>query len=200
MSLPLVSNFTFLENEVYSNGEESTNKKYFILKIITHIPGIRYRDLLRVTKFNNGTLSYHLLTLEKRSMIKTLRSKGGHITRYYPYLFPIDEAHTLGYLRIKTTRQILMLLYSKGRISFSEIVAHLNKAPSTTSWNLKRLVEADIITKRKNSESSEYLLKNPRLVEKLVNHDRVAIFLDASADNYISLIEACNKQQIEKWI
>lgn len=123
-------------------------------------------------------------------MIKTLKSKGGHITRYCTYLFPLEEAHTLGYLRIKTTRQILMLLYSKGRISFSEIVAHLNKAPSTTSWNLKRLIEADIITKKKNSESSEFLLRNPGLVEKLVKHDSVTIFLNTSVDNYISLIES----------
>jgi len=119
MSLPLVSSSTFLKSDVYSNAEETTNKRYFILKIVTHIPGIRYRDLLRVTKFTNGTLSYHLLTLVKKSMIKTLKSKGGHITRYCTFLFPLEEAHTLGYLRIKTTRQILMLVYSKGRISFS---------------------------------------------------------------------------------
>jgi len=190
MRLPLVYTSAFLKSDVYSKAQETTNNKYLILQIVTHNPGIRYRDLLRVTKFTNGTLSYHLLTLEKRSMIKTLRLTGGHITRFYPYLFPIEEANTLGYLKIKTTRQILLLLYNKGRISFSEIVTHLNKAPSTTSWNLKRLIEADLITKKKNSESCEFLLRNPGLVEKLVKHDGVTIVLDTSVDNFVYLIES----------
>jgi hypothetical protein len=48
-----------------------------------------------------GTLSYHLLTLEKNLMIKVLRSEKGNITRYYPFLTPVEEAVMLGYLRIK---------------------------------------------------------------------------------------------------
>jgi predicted transcriptional regulator len=168
---------------------EKISKRYLILKIVTFVPGIRYRDLLRITKFNNGTLSYHLLTLEKKLMIKILRSEGGHITRYYPYPFPVEEADTLGYLKIKTTRQILLLLSTRGKTSFSEIVAHINKAPSTTSWNLKRLIEAKIITKKKNRESSEFSLRNPKLVEKLVNHNNSNTFLDATIDNYTSIID-----------
>ena len=134
-----------------------------------------------------GTLSYHLLTLEKNLMIKVLRSEKGNITRYYPFLTPVEEAVMLGYLRIKTLRQVLILLHTKRRASFSEITLHINKAPSTTSWNLKRLLESDIVLKKKRDELFEFSL-NPKLVEKIL--DRAAnTLLDRSVDNYISLID-----------
>ena len=173
--------------ELKVNKDKKIGKRHLIFNIISHIPGIRYRELLRITKFNNGTLSYHLLTLEKNLMIKVLRPEKGNITRYYPYLTPVEEALTLGYLRIKTSRQILMLLYSKRKTSFSYIVNHIKKAPSTTSWNLKRLLESDIVVKKKRNESFELSLKNPKLVEKLVNKPSDTL-LDRSVDNYISLI------------
>ena len=134
-----------------------------------------------------GTLSYHLLTLEKNLMIKVLRSEKGNITRYYPFLTPVEEAVMLGYLRIKTLRQVLILLHTKRRASFSEITLHINKAPSTTSWNLKRLLESNIVLKKKRDELFEFSL-NPKLVEKIL--DRAAnTLLDRSVDNYISLID-----------
>lgn len=174
--------------ELNANNNRKVDNRYVILNIISHIPGIRYRELLRLTKFKNGTLSHHLLTLEKNLMIKVLRPEKGNITRYYPYLTPVDEALIVGYLRIKTSRQILMLLHSKRKALFSEIALYINKAPSTTSWNLKRLLESNIVVKKKNNESWIYSLKNPKLVEKIVNKPNHTI-LDRSIDNYISLID-----------
>ena len=121
-------------------------------------------------------------------MIKVLRSEKGNITRYYPFLTPVEEAVMLGYLRIKTLRQILILLHTKRRTSFSEITLHINKAPSTTSWNLKRLLESNIVLKKKRDELFEFSLKNPKLVEKLL-YRAADTLLDRSVDNYISLID-----------
>ena len=174
--------------ELKVDKSKRIGNRHLIFNIISHIPGIRYRELIRLTKFNNGTLSYHLLTLEKHLIIKVLRPEKGNITRYYPYLTPIDEALVVGYLRIKTSRQILMLLQSKRKASFSEIVLHIKKAPSTTSWNLKRLLESNIVLKKKNNESWIYSLRNPKLIEKLVNKTSDTL-LDRSVDNYISLID-----------
>ncbi|HKR74227.1 MAG TPA: winged helix-turn-helix transcriptional regulator, partial [Candidatus Nitrosocosmicus sp.] len=55
----------YKDSEISANG----NNRGTILKIINSFPGIRYRDILRLTKLNNGTLSHHLSTLEKRSII-----------------------------------------------------------------------------------------------------------------------------------
>ena len=65
---------------------------------------------------------------------------------------------------------------------------HLSKAPSTTSWNLKRLIDSEVIVRKRGIEYSEYYLKNPIYVERLIKKSNTTI-LDRSIDNYISLIE-----------
>ncbi len=168
--------------------DEKTDKKHQLLKIISLIPGIRYRDLIRITKLTNGTLSYHLSALERHAMIKVLRSENSNITRYYPLSTSTEDIVTLGHLKIKTSRQILMFLHAKKKCTFGEIVSHIGKAPSTTSWNLKRLDEANIIRRRKTNEGSEFLLRNPKLIEKLIQKTNNSL-LDRAVDNYTSLID-----------
>jgi predicted transcriptional regulator len=168
--------------------KEKNDRKKLLLKIINFSPGIRYRELLRLTRLNNGTLSHHLAILEKCSTIKVIRSKNSNITRYYPASTPTEETIILGYLKLKTTKEIITKLLEQKCCTFNELVAHINKAPSTTSWNLKRLLDAEVIIRRRGVEFSEYSLKNPLHVENLLKKTNVTL-LDRSIDNYTSLIE-----------
>jgi predicted transcriptional regulator len=165
----------------------SNEKRMTILKIITSFPGIRYRDLLRTSKLNNGTLSHHLTTLEKNYSIKVSRSDNSNITRYYPASISAEETIIRGYLKIKTSNQIIKLLLEKS-CTFNEIVSYIDKAPSTTSWNLKRLLDADILKRGKRDDVTIYSLKNPQSIEKLIDTTNNTL-LDKSTDNYTSLIE-----------
>jgi predicted transcriptional regulator len=173
---------------VRKSEKEKNDRKKLLLKIINFSPGIRYRELLRITSLNNGTLSHHLATLEKCSTIKIIRSQNSNITRYYPASISNEEAIILGYLKIKTTKEIIIKLLERKCCTFNELVSHINKAPSTTSWNLKRLLDSEVIIRRRGIELSEYLLKNPIEVEKLLKKTKVTL-LDRSVDNYGSLIE-----------
>jgi predicted transcriptional regulator len=168
--------------------KDNSDKKMLLLKIIDLLPGIRYRELLRLTNLNNGTLSHHLSSLEKGSTIKVMRPENSNITRYYPASTPTEETIILGYLKIKTTKEIIIKLLERKCCTFNELVSHVNKAPSTTSWNLKRLLDSEVIIRRRGIELSEYLLKNPIEVEELLKKTNVTL-LDRSVDNYGSLIE-----------
>ncbi|MGN6623547.1 MAG: winged helix-turn-helix transcriptional regulator [Candidatus Nitrosocosmicus sp.] len=176
-----ISDIDKLENK-------KSDKKKLILKIIDLSPGIRYRELLRLTNLNNGTLSHHISILEKRSNIKVSRTENSNITRYYPVSFPNEETIILGFLKIKTTKEIITKLLEKKSCTFNELVDHINKAPSTTSWNLKRLLDSDVVKRKRGIESSEYSLKNPDEVEKLLKKINVSL-LDNSANTYTSLID-----------
>jgi predicted transcriptional regulator len=176
-----ISDIDKLENK-------KSDKKKLILKIIDLSPGIRYRELLRLTNLNNGTLSHHISILEKRSNIKVSRTENSNITRYYPASFPNEETIILGFLKIKTTKEIITKLLEKKSCTFNELVDHINKAPSTTSWNLKRLLDSDVVKRKRGIESSEYSLKNSNQVETLLKKVNVNL-LDSSADTYTSLID-----------
>jgi predicted transcriptional regulator len=168
--------------------KDKVDKKKLLLKIIDLSPGIRYRELLRITSLNNGTLSHHLSTLEKSSIIKVLRSENSNITRYYPSSTPNEETIILGFLKIKTTKELMVKLLEKRSCTFNELVLHINKAPSTTSWNIKRLMDSNVIIRKRGTEYSEYSLKNPKKVEELFQKTNTSL-LDRSIDNYTSLIE-----------
>ena len=167
---------------------EKSDKKGLILKIIDQLPGIRYRELMRITKLNNGTLSHHLSSLEKHSNIKVSRKENSKITRYYPASTPNEETLVLGFLKMNTTKEIITKLLEEKTCTFNELVDHIDRAPSTTSWNLKKLLDSDIIIRKRGSESSEYFLKNPNEIRKLLTKVDINL-IDKSADNYTSLIK-----------
>ena len=171
-----------------TKDKDKVDKRKLLLKIIDLSPGIRYRELLRITNLNNGTLSHHLSTLEKSSIIKVLRSENSNITRYYPSSVPNEETIILGFLKIKTTKELIVKLLEKKSCTFNELVLHVNKAPSTTSWNIKRLLDSNVITRKRGTYCSEYSLKNPKKIEELFQKVNISL-LDRSVDNYSSLIE-----------
>jgi predicted transcriptional regulator len=162
-------------------------------KLVRHInenPGIRYRELLRLTCIANGVLAYHLAVLEKSHQIKVDRSKKSKITRYYPINISTEESEILGYIRSNGVRQIILFILEHDLCTFDEIVEHTKKAASTISWHLKRLKDAGIISIHYGH--SEY----PQLY-KLTNRDIVAeivykykeTFVDKVVKNYTEMIE-----------
>ena len=91
--------------------ESGENNKLKLIEIIDSFPGIRYNDLVRLTGFNNGTLSYHLAILEKYSVIRKLRlDNSSNMTRYYLTSVSSEETIIVEYLKIKSTNQIIKLL------------------------------------------------------------------------------------------
>ncbi len=186
-----IDNATIYSN--LNNLESSQETRSKILNIIYSFPGIRYRDILRMTNLNNGTLSHHLTKLEKRSYIQISRLENSNITRYYPSSTPLEETIILNYLKIKTTRQIVFMLYEKNNgVTFNEIVTYINKAPSTTSWHIKRLMDSEIVIKKKGlgigDVLSKYYLDKREIVKKL-NQESNKTVVDRSIDNYVSLID-----------
>ena len=58
--------------EATTTGTTTTtaDTKVLLLEHIEKTPGIRYRELLRLTGLINGVLSYHLAVLERSKTIK----------------------------------------------------------------------------------------------------------------------------------
>jgi predicted transcriptional regulator len=137
-----------------------------ILKHIAKTPGVRYRELLRLTGLANGVLSYHLKILGESRSIKVNR-EGIKMTRYYPKNIKTKEFHVIAYTRNSTARQIIQLLLKQGHSTFKDIVKHTNKVPSTISWHLKRLENGKIISVS-HKKLHVYRIKNKEKVGEIV--------------------------------
>jgi predicted transcriptional regulator len=81
-------------------------------KIFAHIkqhPGIRYRQLLRLTGLANGVMSFHLKKLNKSKLTKA-KKLGYNIIRYYPITVKTTETDILDHLLNSARRKIIFLL------------------------------------------------------------------------------------------
>src|SRR5215467_9675699 len=167
---------------------ELEDPKDVLLRHIINMPGIRYRELLRFTGLSNGALAYHLSRLEKSSQIRVDRQKEKRTTRYYSINIPTQESDILRQLRNEVSRQIIKLILEHDLCTFNEIVEHLNKASSTTSWHLKRLKDAGIISVKHVDGCHLYQIMNPELVSDIL-HKYKESFIDAVINNYTHIVE-----------
>jgi predicted transcriptional regulator len=162
--------------------------KDVLLRHINNMPGIRYRQLLRLTGLSNGALAHHLKGLEKSSRIRVDRQKENKTTRYYSINIPTQESEILRQLRNDVSRQIIKLILEHDLCTFNEIVEHLKKASSTTSWHLKRLKEAGIISDRHVDGYHLYQIMNPELVSDVLYKYKES-FIDTVVNNYAHMVE-----------
>lgn len=156
-----------------------------LLKYIDEIPGIRYRELLRLTGVSNGVLTYHLESLERSTVIKVDRRS--RMTRYYPTSIPAEEFSVIRCMRHRTTRQIITFMLEHDLCTFNEIVEYTKKSPSTVSWNLKKLRDAGLITIQ-YGEYQLYRLADGRTIRDILSKYRES-FVDKAVENYIEMAD-----------
>jgi predicted transcriptional regulator len=166
--------------------EEEENVKVLLVKHIEQTPGIRYRELLRLTGLVNGVLTHHLAALEKANIIKVYRES--RLTRYYPVGVSDKESAILKFVRHEPTREILLFILENEMCTFNEIVDHTGKAPSTVSSHLKRLREADIVSVRYGEHYQLYCIVEGDLVAEVFSKYTVN-FVDKLVDSYSEMLE-----------
>ena len=173
-----------------------------LLLCIDENPGIRYRELLRLIKFPNGVLSYHIDKLEKMDLVNVERKS--RMTRFFPRNISNEIMGILGNLRSQTSYEIIKLLYEKGPISQQEIIKYTRKAASTISWQMKKLVADNIICiKDKDFSYDEnkdfgckiqfkkvklYDLLNRNLVNDLIYNTNK--YIDSVVNNYSEIVDS----------
>ena len=159
--------------------------KTMLLRSIEENPGIRYRELLRMTGLANGVLTYHLAAFEKTDVVKVDRQ--ARITRYYPASVSDNESAILKFVRHDPVRQIVLYILDHDLCTFNEIVSYTRKAPSTVSSHLKRLKEAGIVSIRYGEYQLYRLAEKDRVAEVLSKYR--ASFADKIVDNYAEMVE-----------
>jgi predicted transcriptional regulator len=169
----------------YEKKNNSIREKIF--QFIDESPGIRYRELLRITGLTNGVLSYHLNLLNNSGKVKINRVND-RVTRYFSHNVPIDEFNLIGLFRQPTTRKIITYILESETCGFNDIVVHTNKVPSTISWHLSKLTDANIIKVRKQNEFKYYEIGINKLKLQELLSKYKSSFTEKIVDNYVDMI------------
>jgi predicted transcriptional regulator len=171
---------------IISYHEELNEIQVKLMQYIDKNPGIRYRELLRLTSLANGVLTYHLKLLERSSLINVDRKKI-RTTRYYTVNISREESDLIGYFRNDIVKQIIVFILEHELCTFDEIVERIKKSPSTMSWHLKRLKDAGIISVY-YGKYQLYKVTNREIVAEVLYKYKES-FAARIIDNYTEMID-----------
>ncbi|KAF6248017.1 hypothetical protein C6990_00820 [Nitrosopumilus sp. b3] len=136
-----------------------------ILEIIQKNPAISYRDIQKISGYPFGTLSNSLSNLEKDSKITVKRFT--RRTHYFPSHIPSAEYPVLINLRKETAKKIIIFLAENKKGTYADFRKCTNRAPSTISITLTKLIEEKII-KRISDFTPYFILEEPQFVQNIL--------------------------------
>lgn len=163
-----------------------------LIRYVNEQPGIRYRELLRLSGLSNGVLSYHITNLEKSRQIIADRNNNNKITRYYSNNIPIEETSIIGHIRNNAERQIILFILEHDSCTCNEIIEYTKKAPSTVSWHLKRLKDGGMVSVLYNTGRCQQRLYKVRDFESITNvlsKYKESFASDTIVNNYTGIME-----------
>jgi predicted transcriptional regulator len=160
-----------------------------LIRYINEQPGIRYRELLRLSGLSNGVLTYHITNLEKSRQIIVDRNNKTKTTRYYSNYIPAEETDIIGCIRNNSARQIILFILDHDSCTFNEIIEYTKKAPSTISWHLKRLKAAGVISILYTGHCQHiYKVRDFESVTNVLSKYKES-FTDKIVNNYTEIME-----------
>jgi predicted transcriptional regulator len=185
-------------NNIKNNSNRLTSGQYLvpgsggiqrdIYYYICKNPGIRYRELIRLSGITNGVLSYHLGKLEKTGEIRVERQSNNRVSRYFIANIPKEDSDVIGWFRSKVTRSIVFFVLKNEFCTFNEIVDQVGKAPSTISWHVKRLREAGILSTNNGNDRLLYNIIDKVMINRILVEYKET-FTDRIIENYTDIID-----------
>jgi predicted transcriptional regulator len=144
----------------------SNNRNSQLLEIIEKNPGIRFRELMRVSGIKNGSLSHYVNNLEKTGIIQVQREP--RKTRFFPLHITNEESKIIKALRRNTPREIIEALLINEELTFGEIVRFSSKSAGTISLYVSQLVSDQVIELRLNQRKKTYKIKNRKAIDSII--------------------------------
>ena len=114
-------------------------------------PGLHFNELARQLDLAPGQLQYHVRKLTGEDRVVADHRYGR--THYYPPEFDEWERGALALVRRETARDVLLSLLERGPTVPATVADDLAIARSTLEWHLDRLVEQELVEKRRDSRN-----------------------------------------------
>lgn len=164
---------------------ELETRRRIYAHIVDH-PGGYLREIQRALDMPMGALEYHLLQLERAGLVTVLHEEN---KRFFPAQMDAADKRDLSLLRQDALRRLCTLLLEMDEASHKDLLARTDLAPSTLSFYAAKLIDAGILTKRREGRESRYSLRDPARVHGLLVRYRSS-FLDRVLDGFLASFDA----------
>ncbi len=167
--------------------------------IRTHVyrrPGIHFNRLVRESGYAPGQVQYHLRRLGDTDDVVDGQFYGR--THYYPPEYDDWERGALALLRRETAREITLYVLEEGPARPGEVADALGIARSTLSWQAARLVECEVIEKRRDEHARMQLAPaHPERTGALLSRTAPS-FPDRLVDRFVALVDGVLDGPVER--
>jgi predicted GH43/DUF377 family glycosyl hydrolase/DNA-binding MarR family transcriptional regulator len=123
-----------------------------IYQYIISNPGDNFNHIRNELDLNNGTLIYHLQTLEKEKYIKSMRD--GIYKRFYPVNVKVQRVNGFGVQSVQG-RMILHMMCNPG-LTQKEISSAMKVSQQVVSYHLKLMAETGHVRTKKQGKTNRY--------------------------------------------
>jgi len=131
---------------------DNTNRQE-LYRLVERCPGTTFSELMKETGLKNGALAYHLTTLERFGILKSIRD--GKYRRFYPRGYKIEKTNTLRVRIVETVR-----LHPE--ISQKDIAAILDASRQTVNYQVKKLASEKVIRVKRVGRETRCLFNGGR--------------------------------------
>lgn len=118
---------------------------------VANNPGVHFNKLVRALNLAPGQVQYHVRRLLSDDTVVREQLYGQ--THYYPPKYDSWERRAIALLHRETARDILIHLMMNGPARPGDTADSLDIARSTLEWHLTRLVEQDLVRKRRDERN-----------------------------------------------
>lgn len=150
-----------------------------IYEFIKKNPGLHFRELQRRLKVPLASLEYHLDYMVRKKVL--LRESEGHYTRYYAEHLDDEDKKILRSLRQRRLREVVLIILSKEKVKYCDILEDLKIPSSTLSFYLKYLCDRNVVSRRKVGYENFYFIKERDRVTKVLTAYKSS-FMDRLVD------------------
>jgi DNA-binding transcriptional ArsR family regulator len=141
--------------------ESLDERKTMLMDNIANLPGIRYRELLKLSGFSNGVLFYHLTGLEEAGLVRVERKRAKNYKILSKQYLRNRISHSL-MSKAPALREIILFILDNHQGTLSDIANYTGKSISTVSSHLGKLKQEEIISTRRSGQGffSAWLILN----------------------------------------
>ncbi len=119
------------------------SRRRTILRCIFENPGISLKEIEEITKINRSTLRFHLVLLEKKKLIYSI--KIGKYRLFFPYYSEAEYNQIYQVLKSKRKKQIIELLNKNSSLSIGDIAEKLGVCYHTAYRHIMDLKEIGMV-------------------------------------------------------
>jgi predicted transcriptional regulator len=149
---------------------QSETTRAMIVSLIQSQPGIRYRELVRITKLAHGTLSHNIKILERQRRIIIRRDRG--CTRFFPDGYDNRLCDAIAFTRHPMTVAIMALLLAH-ECNCHQIKDAVMRSSSTVCEHLKRLCLVGLVSRRRMANRVwVYAIRDVEMAAMIMNQRR----------------------------